>query len=117
MAKSSATPKFSKVVVSSTRATNCLEIFRGYGIYSRKGVFLEAYADDFGCALGRLRMLNSHLSPSRKMRLVRVAAVVEKLGAKEFRELSRKAKKENQRRLKNEVQVSAEPERYRTSRS
>jgi hypothetical protein len=68
-------------------------VFRGYGIYSRRGIFLEAYADDFQYALGRLQVLNNPHPPSGKLRLVRVVAVVEKLGAREIKQMVRKAEK------------------------
>jgi len=58
---------FSKVVISSKRGTDNLEVFRGYGIYSRRGIFLEAYADDFQYALGRLQVLNNPHPPSGKL--------------------------------------------------
>jgi hypothetical protein len=84
MAKSSSTtPRFSKVVISAKRDKECLDVFRGYGVLSRKGVVLEAYLDDFQYALGRLNTINSHLPASRKSRLVRVVAVVEKVGKRE----------------------------------
>lgn len=84
---------FSKVVITAKRDKNLLEIFRGYGILSRKGIVLEAYDNDFPYALARLASLNVHLPPSRKSRLVRVVAVVEKLDPREIRQLVRASKK------------------------
>jgi hypothetical protein len=94
MARSSKrTEKFGKVVVKVNREANVLEIFRGYGVLSRKGIVLEAYADDFQYATSRLSLINDNLLTSRKSKLVRVVAVVEWLSPKEIRQLVRDAKK------------------------
>jgi hypothetical protein len=100
MAKSSSMKPttFSKVVISAKRGANKLEVFRGYGIYSRRGICLEAYADDFQYALGRLQVLNNPGPPSGKLRLVRVVAVVEKLDAREIQQICRKAKHKGDRK-------------------
>ena len=94
MAKSApSTAKFSKVVIAAKRGTDRLEVFRGFGVLSHKGIVLEAYKDDFPYALGRLNLLNDHLPVSRRSSLVGVVAVVMKIGTREIQQVSREAKK------------------------
>lgn len=94
MAKgSSSKTKLSKVVITAKRDTNCLEVLRGYGVLSHKGLVLEVYEDDFEFALGRLGTINAHLPASRRSRLVRVVAVLERLRGREIQRLGRETKK------------------------